>query len=110
MKKIVTLLVVLLSLFTNLTVAAFASEGDPQTTIDLHGTIVDEQNAYIPAVPITLDDGQGHHYSVTSDASGHYHVLVVPGTYTVAVALDGFAKFSQQLDLTQKRTAPFDIK
>ena len=69
MKRLVTASLILLSLLTNLTAFAFADEGEPQASVEVRGTIIDEQNAYIAAAPITLDDGQGHHYTTTADAT-----------------------------------------
>ncbi|MFL6273754.1 MAG: TonB-dependent receptor domain-containing protein [Blastocatellia bacterium] len=110
MKRIVTASLILLSLLTNLTAIAFADEGEPQASVELRGTIIDEQNAYIAAAPITLDDGQGHHYTATADATGRYRISVLPGVYTMTVEVEGFAKFVEQVDLTQKRKDPFDVK
>jgi len=87
-----------------------AIEGEPQATVELRGTIIDEQHAYIAAAPVTLDDGQGHHYLTTADATGRYRLAVQPGVYTLTVEVEGFAKFVQQIDLTQKRRDPFYVK
>jgi Carboxypeptidase regulatory-like domain/TonB dependent receptor len=111
MKKLFTASLILLSLLTNLAAVAFADEGgDAQATVELRGTIIDEQNAYISAAPITLDDGQGHHYQTTADATGRYRISVPPGVYTMTVEVEGFAKFVQQVDLKQRRKDPFDVK
>src|SRR5438270_8707939 len=98
MKKLFTASLILLSLLANLTAVARADEGEPQATVELRGTIIDEQHAYIAAAPVTLDDGQGHHYSTTADATGRYRLAVQPGVYTLTVEVEGFAKFVQQID------------
>ena len=81
-----------------------------QAPIELRGTVVDETNAYIPAAPIALDDGKGQKYSATADDHGRYRLMVKPGVYSMTVEVEGFAKFSQQVDLTVKPAAALDIK
>ena len=110
MKKVVTASLILLSLLGNLTAFARDGESEPQATVELRGTVIDEQNAYIPAATLTLDDGKGNHYTATSDERGQYRVQVKPGLYTVSVAVEGFAKFEQQVDLTKRRKEDFNVK
>ena len=114
MKKMVVTFFVLLSLLTNLQAATFAAgeapQTNPQATIEVRGTVIDEQNAYIPAAPITLDDGKGHRYSGASDDRGHYRFQVRPGIYTMTVEVEGFVKFAEQVDLSRPRRDPFDAK
>jgi len=82
----------------------------PQALIELRGTVVDETNAYIAAAPLTLDDGKGKKYTGMSDDRGRYRFMVKPGVYTLTVEVEGFAKYSQEIDLTEKQAAPFDVK
>lgn len=110
MKRIIALTLTLLLMIMNIGVAAFADEAEPQATIELRGTVVDETNAYIQAAPVTLDDGKGNKYTAQSDDRGRYHFLVKPGVYTLTVEVEGFAGFTEQIDLTQKRKDAFDIK
>src|SRR5689334_23602876 len=110
MKKVVTASLILLSLLANLTVVAFAGEGEPQATFELRGTIIDEQNAYIAAAAITLDDGKGNKYTATSDERGQYRFQVKPGIYTLTVEVEGFAKFNQQVDLSKRRKDDFNVR
>ena len=35
---------------------------------------------------------------------------MAPGVYTLTVEVEGFAKFAEQIDLTSKRNAPYDVK
>ena len=86
--------------------AAFAQA----TRIELHGTVIDETNAYIAAAPMKLDDGKGNIHTTTADERGRYRFLANPGIYTLTVEVEGFAQFVEQIDLTTKRTAPFDVK
>ncbi len=107
MKKKIAIALSLLLLFAN--TAALANT-DPQSALELRGTVVDETRAYIPAVPVTLDDGKGNKYTSQTDEKGQYRFTgVVPGVYTLTVEVEGFAKFSEQIDLSARRTTPFDI-
>jgi len=81
-----------------------------QALIELRGVVIDETNAYIPAAPVALDDGKGQKYSTTADDHGRYRLMVKPGVYSLTVEVEGFAKFSQQVDLTVKPAAALDIK
>jgi hypothetical protein len=81
-----------------------------QGLIELRGTVIDETNAYISAAPLTLDDGQGKKYTAVADDHGRYRFTVKPGVYTLTVEVEGFAKFTQQIDLTTKPSGAFDVK
>ena len=93
MKRTIAITLTLLLMMMNLSVAAFADEAEPQATIELRGTVVDETNAYIQAAPVTLDDGKGNKYTAQSDDRGRYHFIVKPGVYTLTVQVEGFADF-----------------
>ena len=108
MKKIIATTLSLL--FLTLSLSALARPTYAQGSMELRGTIIDETNAFIPAVPVVLDDGQGHKYTAQSDERGRYHFTGIrPGVYTLTVEVEGFAPFSEQIDLTSRRTTPFDI-
>ena len=81
-----------------------------QGLIELRGTVIDETNAYIAVAPLTLDDGKGQKYNVTADDRGRYRFTVKPGVYTLTVEVEGFAKYSEQIDLTSKPSGTFDVK
>lgn len=81
-----------------------------QGLIDLRGTVIDETNAYIAAAPLTLDDGKGQKYTAVADDHGRYRFTAKPGVYTLTVEVDGFAKFSEEVDLTAKLTGQYDVK
>src|SRR5262245_51050894 len=81
-----------------------------QTPIELRGTVIDETNAYLPAAPVTLEDASGKKYTAVADDHGRYRFNVPPGIYTLTVEVEGFAKFSEQIDLTTKPSSPFDVK
>lgn len=113
MKKTTALSVILLFLFVGFGFAPLARVGTAygqNNQVELRGTIIDETNAYIVAAPVILDDGKGNKYSSTADDRGRYRFLVNPGIYTLTVEVDGFAKFTEQIDLSTKRSGPFDVK
>jgi hypothetical protein len=79
-------------------------------TQEFHGTITDEAGAIIVGAKVTLEDGQGHKQVTLSDETGHYRfAAVAPGLYALIVAAQGFADFSQTIDLTSRRPTPFNI-
>jgi hypothetical protein len=110
MKKIISITLSLLLLLANFSTIARADEADPQATVELRGTVIDETNAYIPAAHVTLDDGQGNKYDAQTDERGRYRFNVKPGLYTITVEVEGFARFVEQVNLAQKRKDPFDVK
>lgn len=108
MKKNIAIALSLLLLFAN--TAALAEGLDPQGALELRGTVVDETRAYISVVPITLDDGKGNKYTSQTDEKGQYRFTgIKPGVYTITVEVEGFAIFSEQVDLSIRRTTPFDV-
>jgi hypothetical protein len=107
MKKNIAVALSLLLLFAN---SLALANTDPQTALELRGTVVDETRAYLPAVEVTLDDGKGNKYTSQTDDKGQYRFTgIKPGLYTITVEVEGFAKFSEQVDLSVRRTTPFDI-
>src|SRR5215475_10614609 len=84
------------------------NEGDPQETVELRGTVVDETNAYIVGAKLTLEDASGYKRTTQSDDRGHYRIAVKPGAYTLTVEVEGFAKFIQPVDLTNRRQLSLD--
>lgn len=108
MKKLIarTLALILLTL----SLSALAVPAYAQGSMELRGTVIDETGAFIPAVPVVLDDGQGHKYTAQTDEQGRYRFTAIhPGVYTITVEVEGFATFTEQIDLTTRRTAAFDI-
>lgn len=110
MKKPVAVSLAALLLILNLFGFIGPAVAHAQSLSELRGTVIDETNAYIPAATLLLDDGKGQKYSATSDDHGRYHFTVKPGEYTLTVEVEGFAKFSQEIDLTSKPPAAFDVK
>jgi len=110
MRKTICNTLTLLLLFGSALTPAKASNagGDPQNTVELRGTVIDETNAYIVAAPLVLDDGKGHKSTTQSDDRGRYKFLVAPGVYTLTIEVEGFAKYSEQVDLSSKRLTTLD--
>src|SRR5258708_10420736 len=77
---------------------------------EFHGTVTDETGAIIVAAKVTLDDGQGQKQVALSDEAGRYRFAAVAlARYTLTVSAQGFADFSQPIDLTERRTAPLNV-
>ena len=110
MKRTIAISLSSLLLMVNLFGLVAPNAAYAQGLIELRGTVIDETNAYITAAPLTLDDGQGNKYTAVADDHGRYRFTVKPGEYTLTVEVDGFAKFTQPIDLTTKPTGPFDVK
>jgi len=81
-----------------------------QSVVELRGTVVDETQAYLPAIPVVLDDGKGNKYETQTDERGQYRFTAIrPGIYTMTVQADGFATFTQEINLTSRPKSPFDV-
>ena len=102
-------LILLLSVF-NVNASVFDDEPSQTGTVELRGLVLDETGAYIPAVAVEVDDGKGNKYKAETDERGRYRVRVLPGVYTVRVAVPGFANFEGQVDLSSGRPLTFDVK
>jgi outer membrane receptor protein involved in Fe transport len=70
-----------------------------QTSGNLNGRVVDEQQAAMPGVTVTATNGaNGFSRTVTTDSEGVYHLTALPvGTYTVKVELAGFQELTRQI-------------
>jgi hypothetical protein len=111
MKKAICKALSLLMLASSLTageVQALAEDNTPQGTVELRGTVVDETKAYIVAAQITLESAKGEKVTTQSDEHGRYRFVVESGIYTLTVEVEGFAKFAQEVDLTEKRQVTVD--
>jgi hypothetical protein len=110
MKKFIATTLSLFLLLASLTPVAFAEDEEQSGTVELRGIVTDEQNAFIVAAPVVLTDTQGKQFTATTDEKGRYKISgLKPGVYTLTVELDGFAKFTQQIDLSNKRSLDFNI-
>ncbi len=110
MKKYLVILLTLILLATPLTTLAAGNDNEPQGAAELRGTVLDETRAYMVAIPVVLDDGKGNKYTTQTDEKGQYRFIgVKPGIYTLTVEAEGFAAFSEQIDLTGRPRAPFDV-
>src|ERR1044072_5856736 len=114
MKKFIAITLILFLSLINLSTTAMAydDEGMTQSTnsTELHGVVTDEQNAFLVAVTVVLENAQGEKKETTTDEKGRYHFTnIKPGLYTLSVELEGFAKFAQPVDLTNKRSMEQNI-
>jgi hypothetical protein len=110
MKRTIATAISILLLLTNLIVLAAPGTAYAQGALELRGTILDETGAFIVAAPVVLDNGKGQKYSEQTNEQGKYRFgAVLPGVYTITVAVDGFATFTDQVDLSAKRNTPLDI-
>ncbi|HYM00567.1 MAG TPA: carboxypeptidase regulatory-like domain-containing protein, partial [Blastocatellia bacterium] len=81
-----------------------------QGAAEVRGVVADETGAVITSAKVTLDDGQGHKYSANSDQQGNYRINgVLPGKYTLTVAMEGFENVSQEVDLSEKRVTTTNV-
>src|SRR4030095_7965876 len=110
MKRSIAITLSSLLLIVNFLTLVGPSAAYAQGSIELRGTVIDETNAYIAAAPVVLEDAQGTKYTPVADDHGRYRFNVKPGLYTLTVEVEGFAKFSEQVELTSKPGSPFDVK
>lgn len=77
----------------------FAS-ASAQDVIELRGVVLDEFGASIAGVLLALDDGQGNKVTTKTNEKGQYGFEnLTTGRYTLTAMTDGFAEFSQQIEL-----------
>lgn len=90
-------LAAVLALFVSLSSPAFAQQG----TAEIRGRTVDQQNAALPGVTITItNQDTGNFRSVVSGGDGTWLAPALPpGKYQVSAELSGFKKFLRR-DLT----------
>lgn len=106
-KRIALSLILLSTLIIGNLPAAVAAQ---QAKAELYGTVIDETRAFMPAVPVVLEDRAGKKVTATTDANGRYRfVNLTPGVYTLTVAVEGFAAFAEEVDLTGKTSLTFDV-
>jgi hypothetical protein len=81
-----------------------------QGNLELRGTVTDELGGAVAGAEVTLDDGKGQRYTAHTDELGRYRLAnIKPGIYKLAVVAEGFATFTQEVDLTARRATPLNI-
>ena len=62
-----------------------------QSTAPLQGTVADAKGGMIPRASVTVrNEATNRTATVTADATGHFSVSLVPGTYDVSATASGF--------------------
>lgn len=80
-----------------LPVAVIRAQSSPAP---LEGVVYDPTGAVLPGVALSLRDGQGLSFEVTTDGAGYFTFpTVAPGTYELEAKLPGFRPLKQQLTL-----------
>ena len=79
------------------------------------GEVSDPSRTLVPGAQVTLEDQQkGYQFTTRSDKSGRYlFTAVVPGTYSVSVAVPGFEKFVRTnvtVNVSENATANLYLK
>ncbi len=96
----------LLVLMSSIPCAAFPY----QSGVELRGTVKDQTEAFMPSVPVTLEDGQGKKLTARTDERGRYRFSgLKPNLYTLKVEVEGFTPFSEQIDLLTRQSLTFDV-
>lgn len=76
----------------------------------LHGQILDQTGAVIPAATITVKNSSGLVVSATSDGGGSYSVKnLAAGKYTISVTVKGFVPTSRETEIAAGQNKNADI-
>ncbi|WP_158824292.1 TonB-dependent receptor [Granulicella sp. S156] len=70
------------------------SQSGAKSATKVHGTVTDPDGELIPGATITLTPAHGNATTATSGSDGSYSVNIAPGSYTLLVAMKGFASYS----------------
>ena len=82
----------------------------PPTASGISGIVSDKSGAVFPGATVTVSDAAGKTQSATSNERGEYAFSdLVPGTYTVSVAFQGFKTFESKVAVTAGALARLDI-
>jgi FlaG/FlaF family flagellin (archaellin) len=84
-----------------------------QGTAEIRGKVTDQQGAVVPGAAVTVrNQDTGMFREAVSTAEGAYFVTgVVPGSYEVTIALDGFKKYQRRdLLLEIGKTMTLDVQ
>jgi Carboxypeptidase regulatory-like domain/TonB dependent receptor-like, beta-barrel len=81
------------------------------TTATVEGNVKDAKGAVVSGAQVTIKSASlGLERTTTSDENGFYRLTALPaGKYTVTASQSGFAKLTQDLELTVNRTSRLDF-
>jgi hypothetical protein len=87
------------------------SKAQENKTGSISGTVKDNTEAVLPAITLTVTDASGTAREVTTDEKGEYTLGgLPPGTYSVALTLQGFEPFTaKDVAVTAGATARVDV-
>lgn len=81
------------------------------TTGTLRGNVTDETGGSLPGATVTAtNDDTGFSRSATTASSGFYNISLVPGPYSVVIALPSFATVTGKLRIQVGETQAFDVR
>ncbi|MDR3700449.1 MAG: carboxypeptidase regulatory-like domain-containing protein [Candidatus Sulfopaludibacter sp.] len=87
-----------------------SAAGAQPTTGTVKGVLADDSGAVIPAATVTLT-GRGAAQTIQSQGDGSYTFSgIVPGDYTVAVSLAGFAPFTKAIAVAAGGTVQVPVQ
>ncbi|MGA7159329.1 MAG: TonB-dependent receptor [Acidobacteriaceae bacterium] len=105
MRRICTIALVLVGMFSTATVVAQTA------TTSLRGVVKDSSGALVPNATITLSDkSNGTSYHATSNSAGYYiFPVITPATYTVEATSMGFAPQNRTAELLVSQPATINF-
>ena len=82
------------------------------STGNIYGTVTDEQGAVLPGASVTLSSDLGTKTAVTGGDGAFRFLSLSNGTYTLTVAMTGFAKVTRTVRVTtaENLNLPFTLK
>jgi hypothetical protein len=83
---------------------------DTRSPAGLHGIVTDETGARITVAVVVLENPD-YKYIAKTDEQGRYHFpKVAPGTYTLTIKAEGFARSGSQVELVGGRTSVLNVE
>jgi catecholate siderophore receptor len=69
---------------------------------EFHATVLDPSNAPLEGARVTFERAGKAAAQTTADQNGQFSVKLDPGSYTLTIEADGFAKISEQITVTDQ--------